>query len=121
MLGAIAGDIIGSVYEHHRIKTTEFPLFQPHSRFTDDTVLTIAIASAILERADYAHPFKHLDGDTLMPDTEAPLLIGYSKTTLSPITVGAMGQRCECVRLAMPLTTWKGSTRGSAHRRSFPQ
>ncbi len=54
MLGAIAGDIIGSVYEHHRIKTTEFPLFQPHSRFTDDTVLTIAIASAILERADYA-------------------------------------------------------------------
>ena len=54
MLGAIAGDIIGSVYEHHRITTTEFPLFQPHSRFTDDTVLTIAIASAILERADYA-------------------------------------------------------------------
>ncbi|MFQ5482014.1 MAG: ADP-ribosylglycohydrolase family protein [Nitrospinaceae bacterium] len=48
MLGAIAGDIIGSVYEHRPVKTTDFPLFQPHSRFTDDTVLTIAVAHHIL-------------------------------------------------------------------------
>jgi ADP-ribosylglycohydrolase len=54
VLGAIAGDIIGSVYEQHPIKTVEFPLFQSRSRFTDDTVLTVAIASAILEHADYA-------------------------------------------------------------------
>jgi hypothetical protein len=47
MLGAIAGDIIGSVYEHHPIKTKEFPLFHPHCRFTDDSVLTIAIAKTI--------------------------------------------------------------------------
>lgn len=37
MIGAIAGDLIGSVYEHHPIKTTDFPLFQPRSRFTDDS------------------------------------------------------------------------------------
>jgi ADP-ribosylglycohydrolase len=54
MLGAIAGDIIGSVYEARPIKTTEFPLFQSSSRFTDDTVLTVAIAAAILDRVDYA-------------------------------------------------------------------
>lgn len=54
MLGAIAGDIIGSVYEARPIKTTEFPLFQSGSRFTDDTVLTVAIATAILDRVDYA-------------------------------------------------------------------
>jgi ADP-ribosylglycohydrolase len=54
MLGAIAGDIIGSVYEARPIKTTEFPLFQSSSRFTDDTVLTVAIAGAILEGRDYA-------------------------------------------------------------------
>lgn len=53
MLGSIAGDIIGSVYESRPIKTTEFPLFQSHSCFTDDTVLTVAIASAIMEKVDY--------------------------------------------------------------------
>ncbi len=40
MLGAIAGDIIGSVYEADPIKTKEFPLFNPRCRFTDDTVLS---------------------------------------------------------------------------------
>ncbi len=58
MLGAIAGDVIGSVYERHRIKTTAFPLFQANSRFTDDTVLTVAIADAILKQADYAEALK---------------------------------------------------------------
>lgn len=48
MLGAIIGDIIGSVYELYPIKTTDFPLFQQHSRFTDDSVLTVAVADAIL-------------------------------------------------------------------------
>jgi ADP-ribosylglycohydrolase len=54
MLGAIAGDIIGSVYERHPIKTTSFPLFVERSRFTDDTVLTVAVAYAILHGVDYA-------------------------------------------------------------------
>lgn len=53
MLGAIAGDIIGSVYEGHNIKSVDFPLFGPWNRFTDDTVLTVAIADAILTGADY--------------------------------------------------------------------
>ena len=58
MLGAIAGDIIGSVYEHFNIKSTEFPLFRPESRFTDDTVLTIAIADSILNGEPYAQKLK---------------------------------------------------------------
>jgi ADP-ribosylglycohydrolase len=53
MIGAIAGDIIGSVYEARPIKTKEFPLFHPHCRFTDDSVLTIAVAQAILTDQDY--------------------------------------------------------------------
>ena len=40
MLGAIAGDIVGSIYEHANIKTKDFPLFGPGCRFTDDTVLS---------------------------------------------------------------------------------
>jgi len=58
MFGAIAGDVIGSVYEHTRIKTTNFPLFQRHSCFTDDTVMTVAIADAILNQTDYAGSLK---------------------------------------------------------------
>lgn len=54
MLGAIAGDVIGSVYERRPIKTTDFPLFGKNNRFTDDTVLTVAVAQAILEEVDYA-------------------------------------------------------------------
>ncbi len=49
MLGAIAGDIVGSIYEHDPIKTTDFPLFQENSRFTDDTVMTVAVARALME------------------------------------------------------------------------
>jgi ADP-ribosylglycohydrolase len=48
MLGAIIGDIIGSVYEWHNIKTKDFPLFGERNFFTDDTVMTIAVADAIM-------------------------------------------------------------------------
>lgn len=53
MIGAIAGDIIGSIYEAQPIKTKDFPLFHPRCRFTDDSVLTIAVAQAILTDRDY--------------------------------------------------------------------
>ena len=53
MIGAISGDIIGSVHEGSRPKAKDFPLFVPRSRFTDDTVLTIAVASAIREGAEF--------------------------------------------------------------------
>ena len=58
MIGAIAGDIIGSIYEFHNIKTTEFPLFAPGCRFTDDSVLTIALADALLSNANYVDKLK---------------------------------------------------------------
>lgn len=58
MIGAVAGDIIGSVYEGHPIKTKDFPLFSPRSTFTDDTVMTVAIARAVLSGDDYAATVK---------------------------------------------------------------
>lgn len=48
MLGAIVGDIIGSVYEWSNIKTKNFPLFGNDNFFTDDTVMTIAVADAVM-------------------------------------------------------------------------
>ncbi|MBW1848171.1 MAG: ADP-ribosylglycohydrolase family protein [Deltaproteobacteria bacterium] len=58
MIGAIAGDIIGSVFENQPIKTIDFPLFGPLSRFTDDTVLTVAVAFSILREIDYTSSLK---------------------------------------------------------------
>ena len=60
MIGAIAGDIIGSVYEHDPIKTKDFPLFHPRCCFTDDTVLTIAVAKAILSDRNYLKAVREL-------------------------------------------------------------
>jgi ADP-ribosylglycohydrolase len=60
MIGAIAGDIIGSVYEGHPIKRTDFPLFDVGCRFTDDSVLTVAIAKAILEGKSYFSAVKEI-------------------------------------------------------------
>lgn len=52
MIGAILGDIIGSPYEFDQgDKTKDFPLFSPRSTFTDDTVMTVAIADAFLGAA----------------------------------------------------------------------
>ena len=51
MLGAIIGDIVGSVYEWNNIKTKDFPLFGEKCFFTDDTVMTIAVAEALLKGA----------------------------------------------------------------------
>jgi ADP-ribosylglycohydrolase len=52
MIGAIAGDIIGSFHEGLGTKTKVFPLFGANNWFTDDTVLTIAVAESILRKAD---------------------------------------------------------------------
>ncbi|MDR3354986.1 MAG: ADP-ribosylglycohydrolase family protein [Synergistaceae bacterium] len=48
MLGAIIGDIVGSVYEWNNIKTKDFPLFTERGFFTDDTVMTIAVGEALM-------------------------------------------------------------------------
>ncbi len=52
IIGAICGDIIGSPYEFHSIKTKEFDLFNNRSQFTDDTVMTLAIAKWLCEDKD---------------------------------------------------------------------
>ena len=49
MIGAIIGDIVGSIYEFDNIKTKDFPLFSAESTFTDDTVCTVAVAESLLD------------------------------------------------------------------------
>jgi ADP-ribosylglycohydrolase len=57
MIGAIAGDIIGSVHEYRGTKTTNFVLFDPDCSFTDDTVLTVAVADCLLNGKPYVGAF----------------------------------------------------------------
>ncbi|ADJ26205.1 ADP-ribosylation/Crystallin J1 [Dehalogenimonas lykanthroporepellens BL-DC-9] len=58
MLGAITGDIVGSIYEFDNNRQTSFPLFTPESDFTDDTVLTVATAECLLSGGDYTVFYK---------------------------------------------------------------
>jgi ADP-ribosylglycohydrolase len=53
IIGAIAGDIIGSVYEFKNVKTTDFQLFSPASNFTDDSVLTFATMANLINKIGY--------------------------------------------------------------------
>ena len=54
MVGAVLGDIIGSRHEFHNIKTKDFELLTPDCLFTDDTVMTCAVAQALMDcNGDY--------------------------------------------------------------------
>lgn len=54
MIGSILGDIAGSVYEFHNIKTKEFPFLTPQKGYTDDSILTLATADWLLHGGDCA-------------------------------------------------------------------
>jgi len=58
MLGAMIGDIVGSVYEWHNIKTEDFLLFKGDCFFTDDTVLTAATAKALMDGLSYVEVYQ---------------------------------------------------------------
>lgn len=60
MLGAVVGDIVGSTHEYAGTKTKSFPLFAPNATYTDDSVLTVAVADWLLhgrDLVDYLHDY----------------------------------------------------------------
>lgn len=57
MLGAIIGDIVGSVYESDNTKDYNFHLLTPRSKFTDDTVMTLAVAKWLTEDDSHSHEY----------------------------------------------------------------
>lgn len=58
MLGAIVGDVVGSIYEGKVFRSKDFELFTSKSHFTDDTVLTLAVADSLLNHKPYAQSIK---------------------------------------------------------------
>ncbi len=84
MIGAIAGDIIGSSYEFRPTKTTDFDLFAPGSEFTDDTVLTVAVADCILHGKEYAATFKEYGNKYRNAGYGSKFLNWVGSNTLAP-------------------------------------
>jgi ADP-ribosylglycohydrolase len=59
MLGAIVGDIVGSIYEFNNHRFKDFPLFGEDCKFTDDTVLTVAVADCLMNNGNYTEYIKN--------------------------------------------------------------
>ena len=55
MLGAIIGDIVGSVYEFDNTKRTDFPFFSDRCSYTDDSIMTVAVAEWLLTDNQHTH------------------------------------------------------------------
>ena len=55
IIGSVCGDIIGSAYEFHKTKNIDFELFTPRSTFTDDTVMTCAVAEWLMDDPNHTH------------------------------------------------------------------
>lgn len=58
MLGAVVGDVIGSPFEHYNVKSTGFKLFERGAQCTDDSILTVATADALLTDGDYRRAYQ---------------------------------------------------------------
>ncbi len=90
MLGAIIGDTAGSVYEFNNIKTTDFPFFSPGCCYTDDSIMTMAVAEWLLRDPD--HKLDTLEDCMVRMAEEYPCPMGgygggFSRWLFQPDTV----------------------------------
>lgn len=107
MYGAILGDIVGSPYEFdcNNYKAKDFPLFSRCSDFTDDTVMTLAVAKALLStcgqddaaiKAALVREMQQL-GRAIPTGAMAPILAaGSMRMTRSPTRATATAAPCGC-------------------------
>jgi type I restriction enzyme M protein len=125
MIGAIIGDIVGSRFEWHNIKTKKFELFHEDSHFTDDSVLTIAIGTALLRcNHDYSSLSKtvvelireigrkyphsgygHLFYDWLFSKNPVPYFSYGNGAPMRVSSCGIVGRTLEEVKLLSKLVT----------------
>lgn len=94
MIGAIAGDIIGSVYERYPIKKKEFPLFQPRCFLRTIRSLPSVLRKPYWKTEIMRRLCGRLVENTLMPATAARLSAGSNRISPPPITAGAMVPPC---------------------------
>mgnify|MGYP002620799586 CR=1 FL=1 len=73
MFGAIIGDTAGSVYEFNNIKTTDFPFFSPRSSYTDDSIMTLAVADWLLRDPKHTHEMLEKSMERFAMDNPYPM------------------------------------------------
>ena len=89
MIGAIIGDIAGSTYEFHSIKAKDFPLFAPGSSYTDDSLMSIAVASALMQTGESHDGFKsHAVTSMRQIATKYPCPMGGYGGALKQLSIG---------------------------------
>ena len=126
LLGAIIGDIVGSIFEFSNHRSKEFELFTENCFVTDDSIMTLAVAKAIMESKHNLKPpangfASDCDYNRLLEDSTVKymqeigrqypncgyggmLAAGCSVINLSPTTAMAMARQCGSVRLGLLLT-----------------
>ena len=96
MLGAIIGDTVGSVYEFNNIKTTDFQLFSPRNNYTDDSIMTMAVAEWLLN--DPQHGMDTLEASMVGFAQKYPCPMGgygggFYRWLFMPKSLGFEGER----------------------------
>ena len=116
MLGALIGDTVGSIYEFCNIKTTDFPLFSDGSSFTDDSVMTIAVADWLLHdpvrsqrgMAEHSIVGSLCRSSKVCSAIEIQKRVTVSRTDPADLTTrGAMVRQCVLRRAAGWRSPWK--------------
>ena len=95
IIGAVCGDIIGSAYEFHKTKDMNFKLFTPRSKFTDDTVMTCAVAEWLNTlMSSWSKSCTAMERNILTPDMEACSEGGWRTNGRSHTILLVMVQPC---------------------------
>jgi len=110
MLGAIIGDTAGSVYEFNNIKTTDFPFFINQSIYTDDSVMSFAVADWLLHDRDHTQPALEETMVRIAQDFPCPMG-GYGGSFSTSRTPSGW-----LSRLAATATRWHASPAASPKR-----
>ncbi|MBR3699029.1 MAG: ADP-ribosylglycohydrolase family protein [Bacteroidales bacterium] len=118
MLGAIIGDTVGSVYEFNNIKTVNFPLFSAKSNYTDDSIMTMAVADWLLK--DPTHGMDALEASFISFARKYPCPMGgygggFNRWLFFPEELGDYGSRDFKPGTRHPYNSWGN---GSAMRAS---
>lgn len=118
MLGAIIGDTVGSVYEFNNIKTVNFPLFSVKSNYTDDSIMTMAVADWLLK--DPTHGMDALEASFISFARKYPCPMGgygggFNRWLFFPEDLGDYGSRDIKPGTRHPYNSWGN---GSAMRAS---
>lgn len=109
MLGAIIGDIVGSVYEWDNIRSKDFPFFEADCFFTDDTVMTIAVADALMRGGseddfiDALKEYGRIHPDAGFGDHFRMWMMGADRTPYNSYGNGSAMRVSPCAELAFKM------------------